>query len=74
MKNNLTELLTVKSSAIKTVWYQFSSENFVVDFQNGSSYKYQHVPYSIFEGFKMAESKGRFINAHVKPRFNFTKC
>lgn len=73
MNNNLTELLTVKSSAISSVWYQFSSEILAVDYQNGSSYKYENVPYFVFEGIKTAKSKGKFINKHIKGSFKFSK-
>jgi hypothetical protein len=73
MNNNLTEFITVQSSVIKNVWYKPSLSSLVVDYNNGSSYEYLDVPYFIFEGFRSAESKGRFINKHIKTRFEFKK-
>ena len=73
MNNNLTEFITVQSSAIKNVWYKPSLASLVVDYNNGSSYEYLNVPYFVFEGFRSAESKGRFINKHIKTRFEFKK-
>ena len=73
MNNNLTEFITVQSSVIKNVWYKPSLASLVVDYNNGSSYEYLDVPYFIFEGFRSAESKGRFINKHIKTRFEFKK-
>ena len=73
MNNNLTEFITVQSSVIKNVWYKPSLASLVVDYNNGSSYEYLDVPYFVFEGFRSAESKGRFINKHVKTRFEFNK-
>jgi len=73
MNNNLTEFITVNSSVIKNVWYKPSLASLVVDYNNGSSYEYLDVPYFVFEGFRSAESKGRFINKHIKTRFEFKK-
>ena len=73
MKNNLTEFITVESSVIKNVWYKPSLASLVVDYNNGSSYEYLDVPYFVFEGFRSAESKGRFINKHIKTRFEFKR-
>jgi hypothetical protein len=73
MNNNLTEFITVQSSVIKNVWYKPSLASLVVDYNNGSSYEYLDVPYFVFEGFRSAESKGRFINKHIKTRFEFKK-
>jgi hypothetical protein len=73
MENNLTEYITVKSSAIRDVWYKPSISSLVVEYVNGSSYEYLNVPYFVFEGFRSAESKGRFINKHIKSNFEFRK-
>ena len=73
MKNNLTEYLTVKSSAVTSVWYKSSIASLVVDYKNGSSYEYLNVPYFVFEGFRSAGSKGSFINKYVKGKFEFNK-
>jgi len=73
MKNNLTEFITVQSSVIINAWYKPSIASLVIDYQNGSSYEYLNVPYFVFEGFRSAESKGGFINKHIKPNFHYKK-
>ena len=73
MKNNLTEFITVESSVVESVWYKPSVPTFVVDYVNGSSYEYLDVPYFVFEGFRSAESKGKFINEYIKPNFEAKK-
>ena len=73
MKNNLTEFITVKSSVITNAWYKPSIASLVIDYQNGSSYEYINVPYFVFEGLRSAESKGNFINTHLKTKFEFKK-
>lgn len=73
MENNLTEYVTVKSSVIRDVWYKPSIASLVVEYINGSNYEYLNVPYFVFEGFRSAESKGKFINKHIKSKFEFRK-
>jgi len=73
MKNNLTEFITVESSVISNAWYKPSQGMLVVDYENGSSYEYINVPYFVFEGLRSADSKGKFINTHIKTRFEFKK-
>lgn len=44
-----------------------------VRFKNGGLYKYRGVPRSVFERMLKAESVGKFLNAEVKPHYQFTK-
>ena len=55
----------MKSSAVLKIGYDGNS--LFVQYVGGGGYKYLHVPEIIFEQFKAAPSKGRFVNKRVKP-------
>lgn len=73
MNKVTTELITVESSMIKTAWYQATCETLVLDFTNGSSYRYKDVPRYVYEGLRSSDSKGKFINKNIITKFEFTK-
>lgn len=45
------------------VWFKASGEH----------YRYHDVPPLVYEAFRRASSKGRFLNAHVKERYPFQR-
>lgn len=44
-----------------------------VDFNRGASYHYFEVPYSVFEEFLAAVSKGTFLNNRIKSRYRYER-
>lgn len=44
-----------------------------VDFIRGASYSYFEVPYSVFEEFLAAVSKGSFLNRWIKERYRYER-
>ncbi|MGB3338461.1 MAG: KTSC domain-containing protein [Devosia sp.] len=40
---------------------------------NGRRYDYQDVPPETYGAFRMAFSKGRFFNLHIRPRFSLRR-
>lgn len=56
----------VSSSAIVSLGYDPSSETLEVEFTGGSVYQYYDVPESVYRDFLAADSKGTFLNVHVK--------
>ena len=42
-----------------------------VNFNRGASYHYFEVPFSVFEEFLAAESKGAFLNYRIKERYRY---
>ena len=58
----------VKSSSLAAVGYDPEFSTLEVEFRNSRSYQY-FVPTQVFEKFTAAESKGAFLNRHIKPRF-----
>lgn len=45
----------------------------VVQFKNGGTYRYINVPLPVQEQFFAAESHGKFLNAEIKPHYEFEK-
>lgn len=60
--------MSVDSSAISEVRWQDSI--MFVRFTNGYEYAYPGVPVSVFEEFLNAPSKGKFLNAVIKPNYS----
>jgi KTSC domain len=59
----------VDSSAVAAVGYDRATEELYVEFIDGDLYAYARVPYVIWRALQAADSKGRFVNAVVKPHF-----
>ncbi|MFN4091617.1 MAG: KTSC domain-containing protein [Brevundimonas sp.] len=45
----------------------------VVQFKNGAVYRYLNVPLETQSAFFAAESHGKFLNAEIKPHYEFEK-
>lgn len=73
MKNNNHESMSVNSSAIRTVAYFPGDRKLIITFNNFNDYTYYDVPYHIYEGFRTAESKGKFVRSYVIGKFEFKK-
>jgi hypothetical protein len=75
---NKTEIVRVyknvkiQSSNIKTMDYD-PEENLIIEFSNGTRYKYKKVPLTIVEGFLKADSKGHFFALFIKGKYEFEK-
>lgn len=46
----------------------------MVVFVSGVKYVYKNVPENIYKEFISADSKGRFLNAIIKPAYPFQKA
>jgi KTSC domain len=60
--------MKVDSSHLRSADYMPESKTLAVEFTNGHTYHYYLVPPSTWEAFQKAESKGTFLNRHVKPK------
>lgn len=67
----LIEMVDVQSSNIKSVGYDAEAKELYVQFNSGM-YKYLNVEPIIFEGLKLAESKGKYMNL-VKKTYTYVK-
>lgn len=62
-----------KSSNVSGYGYNKESSVLTVEYKNGVRYDYLNVPFAVYDALTMAESKGRFINEHVKGEFAYNK-
>ena len=66
-----SEMILVESSTINKIGYADDGD-LVVEFA-ATMYTYHNVPVSVFEEFKKAESKGKFLNAMIKGNYDYQK-
>ena len=57
------------SSNISSARYNATEGVLEVSFRNGGTYRYRGVPVSVYEGFVLAPSAGRFFHSQIKKRF-----
>jgi hypothetical protein len=62
------EWMQVQSSAVSALGYDLERQSVGIEFKNGQVYVYGHVPYSEFEPFLAAESKGRYLTLIFLPK------
>ena len=63
----------VESSNIAAIGYDREAQRLLVQFTNGSVYSYSDVPVEVFDNFKAAESKGRYLNDYIKGVYNYER-
>jgi hypothetical protein len=63
----------VDSSSLTSVGYDAGSETLEVEFRNGGVYRYLEVPEDEWQSLQSAESKGSYLNTHIKPRHPYRK-
>ena len=61
------------SSVVNSFIYFPETEILRIVYQSGAVYDYFKVPFSIYDKFKSAKSKGKFLNTVIKPRFRYSK-
>ena len=61
------------SSNIAEIAYDASTQILQVTFHNGSTYQYFDVPDHIWEAFKIADSKGIYLNSTIKGQYRYSK-
>lgn len=67
------EMVPQDSTSIAAAGYDAARKVLRIRFVSGRTYDYLDVPAEAFEALKAAESKGRFVNYVIKPRFKFRK-
>ena len=68
----MAQRVRLDSSAIKAVNYDETKRTLDVEFREGHSYRYRHVPKFVYHALLNAESAGAFWNS-VKDRFDYVK-
>ncbi|KKN03094.1 hypothetical protein LCGC14_1111210 [marine sediment metagenome] len=67
------EWTDVDSSNLAAIGYDEEDNSLFVRFNSGQEYVYYDVPVDIFEAFKDAESKGKYLNEHIKGAYGYAK-
>lgn len=62
--------IQVVSSNVVAIGYE--NNDLYVDFKSGS-YVYKDVPREIYDALLVAESKGKFMWAHIRDRYDYTR-
>lgn len=63
-----------KTSHIDGFGYNSISKVLTVKYASGSSYNFTGVPLSVWIGLKAAPSKGKYMNANIKGKFDGKKA
>jgi hypothetical protein len=61
------------SSVIASINYFPETHKLRVEFLSGLIYDYKDVPPEVYKALKIAGSKGRFLNFHIKGKYQFDK-
>lgn len=65
--------IPVESSALRKVRFDLPARTLGVVYADGDSYAYFKVPRSKFRALLRAESKGKFVNEEIKPRYSYAR-
>lgn len=64
---------TPQSSNVAGFCYDDTTKVLTVEFNSGSRYNYYDVPLHVYEGMKIADSKGKYLNAEVKGHYRYAR-
>jgi len=66
--------MQLKSSRIKSVEYNDSTEALIIEFVKGGRYKYFSVPDVIYQGLISSSSPGAYFDNFIKTKYNYKKA
>jgi hypothetical protein len=64
---------SIDSTSLASVGYDQRSHTLEVEFTSGSVYKYFDVPAEVVVELLLAESAGRYHNAHIRGRYRYAR-
>jgi hypothetical protein len=64
------EMIPIRSTAIRAVGYEPTTQRMKIAFVEGHTYDFCRVPEHIFTGLLRSGSKGRYYNDHIKDRYH----
>lgn len=70
--NTGIEITSVESSNIEGIGYDNKNKHLWVAFKGNKVYRYDSVLRKTFEELMNAESKGRYLNSHIKGQYEAT--
>ena len=63
----------VESSNIVAIGYEEDEKQLHVQFNSGAEYVYHDVPATRVQDFLDADSKGKYLNEHIKGKYEYEK-
>lgn len=60
-----------ESSTVKLTEYDIETQTLTVEFKNGNVYEYYKVAEETWTELSNAESIGKYLNAHIKGKFDY---
>lgn len=63
----------VSSSHLTSVGYDSARSTLEIEFSDGSVYQYFDVPSYEHEGLMQASSHGKYLHAHIRDRYRYTR-
>ena len=61
------------SLVISSISYDPDSANLTIEYVSGLVYCYKEVPEKVYKEFRASGSKGRYLNFHIKGKFNYER-
>lgn len=69
----MKQIITVNSTRIEQFEYEDSTQELIVVFKRGGTYKYREVPQETFHGLITTQSPGKAFETSIKGKFGFEK-
>lgn len=66
-------LIPCDSSNVMSIGYDAATQTLEVRFHTGRVFHYHKVPPEHFDALRWAESVGKYLNHHIKHRFDYTR-
>lgn len=63
----------VESRSIRSAGYDGRTRTLELEYANGSTYQYYDVPQPTYAGLLAAPSIGAYVNAEIKPYYEFAE-
>ena len=64
---------SVSSSNIASIGYDETSQTLEIEFLNGGLYQYFDVPEHVYSELMAADSHGKYLAAHIKGVYRYSK-
>ena len=71
--SNIIEKVLVDSECIHDAKYNNVTKRLTLFYKSGSVYNYERIPRFYWHGLLNASSKGKFINANIIGKWQYTK-
>jgi hypothetical protein len=65
--------IAVSSTNIAGIGYDKETQTLEVEFLKGGVYQYFDVPQAVYEGFVIADSKGKYLATQIKGNYRYAK-